>query len=101
VFAGFFVTLLDARGEFDFLLRREQFHLADFPQVKPDGGVAVVAGTLVAEGGGVALGRFGRRGIGYDVTLGAASFFRRAGRAVFRRSDLDFLDTATIGWARR
>ena len=41
-FARLFVALLDARGQFDFLLRREQFHLADFAQVKLDGRVAVV-----------------------------------------------------------
>jgi hypothetical protein len=42
LFARLFVALLDAGGQFDFLLGREQFDLADFAQVKLDGRVAVV-----------------------------------------------------------
>ena len=55
--ARLFVALLDFGGEFNFLLRREQFHLADFAQVKLDGRVAVVAaGFAVDERRGVAFG---------------------------------------------
>ncbi len=65
--ARLLVALLDARGQFDFLLRREQFDLADFAQVKLDGGVAVVAGSL-------SLGRrrnlFSRRALNRDGGIG-------------------------------
>ena len=49
VFARFFVALLDPGGEFNFLLRREQFHLADFAQIKADGRVAVMPFGFAAE----------------------------------------------------
>ena len=62
VLARLFVALLDPGGEFDFLLRREQFHLADFAEVKLDGGVAVVGGAL-----GPVIRRFRfRRGIRFS-----------------------------------
>ena len=44
--AGLFVALFDAGGQLDFLLRRQQLDLADFAQIKLDGGIAIVAGTL-------------------------------------------------------
>ena len=62
--ARFFVALFNARGQLDFLLRREQFHLPDFAQVKFDGRVAVVSRTFPPdELRGVAFpGRFRRGG---------------------------------------
>ena len=45
--AGFLVALLDLGREFDFLLRREQLHLADLAQIQFDGGIAVVAGAFL------------------------------------------------------
>ena len=41
--AGLLVALLDAGGQLDFLLRRQQFDLADLAQVKLDGRVAVIS----------------------------------------------------------
>ncbi len=40
--AGFFVAFLDARRKLDFLLRRQEFDLPDFAQIKFDRRVAVV-----------------------------------------------------------
>ena len=59
LFARLFVALFDARGQVNFLLRRQQFHLADFAQVKLDGGVAVVMFGSRWMNVGVALGGFG------------------------------------------
>ena len=68
VFARLLVALLDAGGQFDFLLRREQFHLADLAEIKFDGRVAVVAAAVTIcgwrcgyvrlfENGGIPTGR--------------------------------------------
>ena len=46
--ARFLVALLDARGQFDLLLRREQLDLPDLAQVELDGRVAVIAAPLAA-----------------------------------------------------
>ena len=59
--ARLLVALFDFCGQFDFLLRREQFHQADFAQVKLDGRVAVVTLDFPPdERRGVALGGLGR-----------------------------------------
>ena len=48
--ARFLVAFLDAGGQFDFLLGREQFHLADFAKVKFDGGIAIIGRALARVG---------------------------------------------------
>src|ERR1039458_6783421 len=80
--ARFFVALFNARGQLDFLLRREQFHLPDFAQVKFDGRVAVVSRTIPPDElrGVTFTGRFRRdeRWNGRRNGHGCA-FFRAAG----------------------
>ena len=55
--------LLDARRQFDFLLRRQELDLPDLAQVELDGGVAVVAGAFPLARG-KQLFAFGLRGNG-------------------------------------
>ena len=51
LFARFFVALFDAGGQFDFLLRGQQFDLADFAQIKLDGRIAVVGQSIPIRNG--------------------------------------------------
>ena len=76
-------------ASYDFLLRREQFHLADFAQVKFDGRVAVITRTFLPdECRGVAFGGFRQRRVG-DATGRALPearkrFLRRCGLVTLR-----------------
>ena len=77
--------------EFDFLLRGEQFHLADFAQVKLDGRVAVVTATLALRGRDLGFLDDGGIGLGGDFAekLGvglAGRLFQQGGIRAFLAS---------------